>query len=201
MKKIGSMLAILLVGSIGGACQAQSTAAAAAVQPKVLVAYFSRGDENYSVGRISKGNTQKVAEEIARQTRGTLFRIETVRTYPTTYREATEAAQQEKTAQARPALKTAVPDLTGYDTVYIGYPIWWGDMPMAVYTFLESADLAGKTVYPFLTHEGSGVSGTDRKIAAAASKASVRTPLALKGSVAQKDAAAVQKAVSDWLKK
>ena len=167
----------------------------------ILIAYFSHTGENYNVGVIDEGNTAKVAKEIAAQTGGELFEIVTVNAYPEAYEECTDVAMQEQRANARPELATTLEDISQYDTIYLGYPIWWGDMPMALYTFLESYDLSGKTVYPFATHEGSGMAGTERKIAADCPGADVRDGLAIRGSTAQNDAEAVTKAVNDYINK
>ena len=86
-----------------------------------------------------------------------------------------------------------------YDTVFIGYPIWWGDLPMVVYTFLESYDFSGKTVIPFCTHEGSGLSGTDRKVANVCPGATVLDGLAIRGSVAQNKQSDAKSDVVKWL--
>lgn len=83
--------------------------------------------------------------------------------------------------------------------VFLGYPNWWGDMPMAVYTFLESYDFTGKTIVPFCTHEGSGLSGTVSSIKAALPGAEVLDGLAVRGSVAQAAGEEAQSAVTDWL--
>lgn len=134
----------------------------------ILVAYFSRAVNNYVNGRVEPlevGNTEVVAQMIARETGGDLFRIEPVEPYPADYRACTDQAAAEKRAGARPALRVLPEDMSGYDVVFLGYPNWWGTMPMPVYTFLESVDLAGRTVLPFCTHEGSGLSGTERDIA------------------------------------
>ena len=167
----------------------------------ILIAYFSHTGENYNVGVIEEGNTAKVAKEIAAQTDGERFEIMTVNAYPEAYEECTDVAMQEQRANLRPELSTALEDISQYDTVYLGYPIWWGDMPMALYIFLESYDLSGKTIYPFATHEGSGMAGTERKIAAACPDADVQDGLAIRGSTAQNDAEAVTKAVNDFINK
>lgn len=187
----------------------QTTASAdAPAQPEtssekstVLIVYFSRTGENYNVGVIEEGNTAKAAKEIAAQTGGELFEIVTVNAYPEAYEACTDVAMQEQRTNARPELATTLEDISQYDTIYLGYPIWWGDMPMALYTFLESYDLSGKTVYPFATHEGSGMAGTERKIASACPGADVRDGLAIRGSTAQNDAESVIKAVSEWINK
>ena len=108
---------------------------------KVLVAYFS-----YS------GNTQHVAEYIAKQTGAELFRIEPVKPYPKEYTPCTEVAKAEKEANARPAIKNRVENWDSYDTVFIGCPVWWWTAPMIINTFAESYDFKGKTVIPFCTY-------------------------------------------------
>ncbi|EJP74384.1 flavodoxin domain protein [Campylobacter sp. FOBRC14] len=90
--------------------------------------------------------------------------------------------------------------MDGYDVIFLGYPIWWSDLPMAVYTFLQSYDFKGKTIIPFATHEGSGLSGTDRNIAKATG-AKVSTPLVMQGKIAQNSQDEAQKEVESWLKK
>ena len=151
---------------------------------KTLVAFFSRTGENYAVGHIEKGNTHIVAEMIAAETGGDLYRIEPVTPYPDGYTECTEVAKRELAAKARPAIKgdAAVAD---YDVIFIGYPNWWGDMPMPVYTFIEKHDWQGKTVIPFCTHEGSGLSGTESKLKKVCRGATVSEGLAIRGATAQ----------------
>ena len=120
---------------------------------KVLVVFFSHTGENYGVGNITKGNTCIVAEMIAEATGGELFEIVPVQKYPETYDACVDLAKKEKSAGARPAIKSDIA-VEEYDTVFIGYPNWWGDMPMPVYTFIERHDWQGKNVIPFCTHEG-----------------------------------------------
>ena len=126
---------------------------------KALVVYFSRGDEEYQVGNVNPGNTELLAKEIVKQIGADEFKIEPENKYPASYMECVDEATKEKEQNARPAYKGDV-DLAEYDTIYLGYPIWWGDLPMVVYAFLENHDLSGKTIIPFNTHEGSGNSGT-----------------------------------------
>ncbi len=99
---------------------------------KVLVAYFSRTGENYSVGTISEGNTAVIAKIIAEETGADLFEIKPVTPYPDDYQEMLAVAQREASEDARPAISGTVSDMDGYDTVFIGYPIWNGDMPKIV---------------------------------------------------------------------
>lgn len=126
----------------------------AASDGSVLIAYFSQ-----------TGNTETIANMIAEQTGGDLFHIETVETYPDDHMELIEVAQEEQDENARPELQGTVENMDQYDTVFIGFPNWWADMPMGVYTFLESYDWNGKTVIPFCTHGGSGLSNTESSIA------------------------------------
>ncbi|MCM1168479.1 MAG: hypothetical protein NC324_00925 [Bacteroides sp.] len=108
---------------------------------KTLVAYFSWG-----------GTTQRMAQEIVRQTGADIFRIEPVNPYPTEYTPCTEVAREEKDADARPEILNAVENWNSYDTVFIGCPVWWWTTPMIICTFAESYDFHGKTVVPFCTY-------------------------------------------------
>lgn len=164
----------------------------------ILVAYFSRAGENYNVGVVEKGNTEIVAEMIAQETGADLFRIQPTYDYPETYEECTEAAKKEQEEKARPELSDTVDNISEYDVIYVGYPIWWGDMPMAVYTFLESYDFSGKTVIPFCTHAGSGLAGTADSIREICIGASVPDGLAIKGETAQNDLDAARTAVDKF---
>lgn len=166
---------------------------------KILVAFFSHTGENYAVGHIEQGNTHIVAELIAAATGGTLFRIEPATPYPDDYRACTEVAQREKRSKVRPAL---VGDIAAeeFDVIFLGYPNWWGDLPMCVYTFLEQHDWQGKVVIPFCTHEGSGLSDTENRLRTACRGASVLNGLAVRGSVAQNEREKARKQVLEWLK-
>ena len=123
---------------------------------KALVVYFSRTGEQYGVGVIEKGNTAIVADMIVEQTGADSFEIlPKTDNYPTTYKELTDVAKEEQNQNARPAIKDTVLNLEQYDTIYLGYPIWWGDLPMICYTFLESYDFSGKKSVLFATSGGS----------------------------------------------
>ena len=126
---------------------------------KNLVVYFSHPDENYGVGTVEVGNTELLAKEIIAKTSADEFKIVEMDKYPADYQEAVDRATKEKAEDARPEYVGDI-DISDYDTIFLGYPIWWGDLPMVVYTFIENHDWAGKTVIPFNTHEGSGNSGT-----------------------------------------
>ena len=167
---------------------------------KALVAYFSRAGENYSVGVVEKGNTEIIAEIIAEEVGADTFRIQTVNAYPESYDECTAIARQERDEGARPELTSTVANMDDYDVIYLGYPIWYGDMPMAVYTFLESYDFNGKTIIPFCTHAGSGFASTVGSIQAACSGATVLDGLAIAGTTAQSDREAARELVAEFLK-
>ena len=171
-------------------------------QAETLVVYFSRTGEQYGVGTIEKGNTAIVADMIVEQTGADSFEILPKEdNYPYTYEELTEVAKQEQNDNARPAIKDEAPDLSKYDTIFIGAPVWWGDWPMIMYTFFEENQdgLAGKTLIPFSTHAGSGLSGFDQKLAGACPDSTVGEGLAIEGEDAQNDQAGVKASVNDWL--
>ena len=168
----------------------------------ILVVYFSRTGEQYGVGEIEKGNTAIVADMISDKTGADSFEILPEEDYyPYTYDELTDVAKQEQNENARPAYAGDVPDLTQYSTVFIGAPVWWGDWPMIMYTFFENnADaLAGKTLIPFSTHAGSGLSGFDKKLSSACPDSTVGEGLAVAGTDAQNNQDSVRDTVNDWL--
>ena len=171
---------------------------------RILVVYFSRTGEQYTVGVIDHGNTAIVAEMIADETGADLFEVLPEDDhYPMTYAELTDVAKKEQNEKARPAYAGDVPDLSQYDTVFIGAPVWWGDWPMIMYTFFEenAEALSGKTLVPFSTHEGSGLSGFDKKLSSAVSGSTVLKGLAARGNDCQNDQDSVRKSVNDWLMK
>lgn len=152
---------------------------------KKLVAFYSRADENYFNGQyriITVGNTEKIARIIANAIDGELFKIEQKIPYSPHYQACTDQALADKRANTRPELAALPDSLEDYDEIYLGYPNYWGDMPMAVYTFLEAFHWKGKTIHPFCTHEGSGLSGTEKKIASICHGACVTDGLAIRGS-------------------
>ncbi len=152
-----------------------------------LVVYFSvpetdnpnnmtQDEENSTVvvdGEVL-GNTQYVASLISERTNSDLFRLEPVDTYPTNHEELLERAMEEMTNGVRHTLKEEI-DISSYDIIFIGYPIWNADLPPIINTFLETNDFTGKTVIPFCTHGGSGLAGTPRTIENKLSSATVIT--------------------------
>lgn len=207
MKYLSTILALFLsLCSIASCSQGKKDMAtktqetdSVKTEKKVLVTFFSHTGENYAVGNITKGNTHIIAEMIAENTGGKLFEIVPVKDYPVTYNACVDVAKKEKESGARPAVKDDIA-IEDYDVVFIGYPNWWGDMPMAVYTFIEKHRWTGKTVIPFCTHEGSGLSNTEEYIADACKGAKVEKGLAIKGSTAQNKQEQAKKYVAQWLK-
>ena len=167
----------------------------------ILVIYFSRTGEQYTVGVIDKGNTAIVAEMIAEEAGAELFEVLPEEDYyPYTYNELTDVAKKEQNEKARPAYQGTLPDLGAYSTIFIGAPVWWGDWPMIMYTVFENNDFSGKTLIPFSTHEGSGLSGFDKKLQSACPEAEVLKGLAVRGNDAQNSQDKVRESVNSWLK-
>ncbi len=169
---------------------------------KILVVYFSRTGEQYTVGVIDKGNTAIVAEIIAEKTGADLFEVLPEDDhYPMTYAELTDVAKKEQNDNARPAYAGTVPDFSQYDVIFIGSPVWWGDWPMIMYTFFENnaEALSGKTLVPFSTHEGSGLSGFDKKLSSAVPGSKVLKGLAVRGNDCQNKQNSVKETVGDWI--
>ena len=167
---------------------------------KVLIAYFSRADENYNVGYIKKGNTEIIAEMIAKETKGTMFHIETEAPYPANYMECIDLAKKEMNTHARPAIQGDV-NVEDYDVIFLGYPNWWGEVPMAIYTFIEKHQWQDKTVIPFCTHEGSGLGSTEGKLKKACQGATFLPGLDVQGTIAQKSQKTAEQSVKTWLEK
>ena len=165
-----------------------------------LIAYYSRKGENYWGGglkTIAKGNTERVAEFVAEATGGDLFEIRTVKEYSESYMECIEEAKAELQADARPEVAAYPESLDGYDTIFLGYPNWWGTCPMCVFTFLEHFDLTGKRIVPFCTNEGSGMGGSERHLKKICTGATVEKGLSITGN----QAANSRDKVIAWAKK
>lgn len=193
--------------STEGTAEAESSEAGA--QSSLLVAYFSYAENAAlpdDVGASASasiqpwngaltGNTGVVADMIAQATGADLFSIRTVEQYPDTYDATLDQGQQEQSDGARPELATHLENLDSYDTIFLGFPNWWGDMPMAVYTFLDEVDLSGKTVIPFVTSGGSGFSNTISTIQQMEPQATVQEGL----SIGASSATGAQQQVESWL--
>ena len=165
---------------------------------KTLIIYFSRAGENYSVGTVEKGNTEKMVEYITKVTNIKTFKIIPKAAYPTNYQETLTRANQEKNSNARPEIEDPLTNIDDYDTILLGYPIWHGNLPNIVMTQLEDLDFNGKTIYPFNTHEGSGAGSSISDIKNSAPDAEVKGGFAVKGSDAQNERA--NDSINNWLK-
>ena len=166
----------------------------------VLVVYFSHAGENYNVGVIEEGNTAKMGKIIAEQMGADIFELVPVVEYPMDYDSCLDVATEEQRTNARPEYVDEIENWDQYDTVFIGYPIWWGEIPNIVYTFMEAYDFTGKNVIPFNTHEGSGQARSQRDIEELLTSATVLKGLAVRGSKAQNDAEGTGADVTNWLK-
>lgn len=157
---------------------------------KILIAYFSR-----------TGNTRELAGQIQQRAGGDMFELRTTHTYPKEYRATTDQAKREQEANFRPQLAAEVRNLATYDTVFLGYPNWWGTLPMAFFTFLEKNDFAGKTLIPFSTHEGSLLGRSVADIRALCPNSKIMDGIALRGGVnstVRSDSA--RREVAEWLR-
>jgi len=151
---------------------------------KELIAFYSRADENYVSGMIETleiGNTEVAAGIIQELTGAELFKIEQMQAYSKDYNECIAQAQADQKRNARPELKQYPETLDNYDVIYLGYPNYWGTMPMAVFTFLERFDFSGKVIRPFCTHEGSGLGSSVNDIKRLCPEAKVEKALAIRG--------------------
>jgi flavodoxin len=167
---------------------------------KILIAYYSRAGKNYASGELvdlSVGNTEIAANRIRELSGGELFRIETLKPYPEAYHDATEAARMEKDRNARPRLSAKAEGMGSYTHVVLGYPNWWGTMPMALFTFLESYDFSGKAIAPFCTNEGSGLGHSEEDIARLCPRSTLLRGLSITGSEVRES----EPVIADWLKK
>ena len=190
MKKLmAALFALMMAVSCLSFAAAEEAAEPAS---HILVVYFS-----------ATGTTKGVAEKLAEGLSADLYEI--VPEEPYTDADLNWNDSKSRTSvemddpACRPAIAGELPDLTGYDTVFIGYPIWWGEIPNIVYTFMEGYDFAGKTVIPFNTHEGSGQSGTQRVIENALPGSTVLQGLAIQGKVAQEDPERTKALIEPWL--
>lgn len=201
MKKIIFNVLILMI-TTGVSLFAQN---ASSENSKSLVVYFSlpepsgREKENSSVEINGKtmGNTEYVAGVISKELNAPLFRIETVQAYPiTNHQTLINQARKEQRENFRPELKGKIENIAQYDVIFLGYPNWWGDMPMALYSFLEQNDFNGKKIIPFCTHGGSGLSGTVNTIRRLQPKATIEKNAL---SIYRTDVETSESTIKNWL--
>lgn len=191
-------------GSMAPAAQSEAEAA----RGKVLIAYFTWAenapeadpakldmDMPASASVLLPGNMAKISGWIQQETGGDLFSIRTAEPYSNVHEEVLDRAAEEKADRARPALTGTAIDMADYDVIFLAYPNWWNDMPMAVYTFLDTYDLTGKTIIPVCTSGVNGLAETVEAIRQAEPGASVREGYHLKST----DIPASEQAVKDWV--
>lgn len=216
MKKISMLLMSLCLMVAFAACsngdstpsETEIGATAEADGAGILIAYFTMPEDvdTSGVNAVAGasivvndgevlGNTEYMASIIQDTIGGDLFQIETVQQYPLDHDPLVDQAAEEQDAESRPELSAHLDNLEQYDTIILGYPNWWGDMPMAIYTFLDTYDLSGKTIAPFITHGGSGLSGTPENIQEEELNASVTEGLAIDGD----EASDSSEDVVEWL--
>ena len=165
---------------------------------KTLIAFFSRADENYFGGAmryVKVGNTEIVAGIMKELTGADTFKIEMKNPYSPVYMTCIDEAKKDLRENARPELTSYIDSIDGYDTIILGYPNYWGTIPMAVATFLERYDFDGKTILPLCTNEGSGMGSSERDVKKYAKGADVKKGLSITGSQAANSKDTVKK----WL--
>ena len=163
---------------------------------KSIVIFFSHAGDNYSVGVIDTGNTKIVADYISEITGADQFEIVTHKYDGMAYTPLIELAKKEAAAGELPPYEGAAPDLSGYDTVFIGGPVWWGTYPQVMFTLFKDINLDGKTVIPFTTHEGSGLASCASDVRKAFPKANVTGEFSIYGHEVRGGKAKVER----WLK-
>lgn len=170
------------------------TGGGAAAGGSTLVVYFSRAGENYPSEMLEVGHTKVMAGCIAEALGADMYEITPQEAHPEGYDECCDVAAVELRENVRPAIAEELPDVSGYATVFIGCPIWWGSEPMVVRTFLDACDLSGKTIVPFTTHAGSGLGSVPENLATHIGDATYLDGLAVEGTAV--DGAADQ--IANW---
>ena len=163
---------------------------------KSIVIFFSHAGNNYSVGNIEVGNTKIVADYISEIKGADQFEIVTHKYDGMAYMPLIELAKEEANKGELPPYEGTAPDLSQYDTVFIGGPVWWGTYPQVMFTLFKDINLDGKTVIPFTTHEGSGLASCVSDVKKAFPKAKVTGEFSIYGHEVRTGRAKVEK----WLK-
>ncbi len=165
---------------------------------KILVVYFSRRKGVYNSPNLKHGNTELIAKDIQAKTKSDIYQIKPIKPYPNGYNATTKVAQREQDQNARPTIKGKLPNVSKYSTVFIGAPVWWGEYPMIVRTFMDKEPgLNGKTLIPFSTSEGSGLANFPETLRKQFPKSKIRQGFTVEGT----EAHAAQNKVNNWLNK
>ncbi|MBO1305224.1 flavodoxin [Enterococcus sp. 669A] len=162
------------------------------------VIYFSRKGENFvggSIQELTVGNTEAAAKKIADELNCPAFEITPVIPYPNNYQETTKLAEAEHQQQLTVEYTVEDLDLSRYQTIFLGYPNWWGGLPQIVVSFLKANDWTGKTIHPFCTHEGSGMGSSVQELQKLCPQATIETGLPIRGSRVDR----ADKAINNWL--
>ena len=162
---------------------------------KSIIIYFSRADENYAVGYIEKGNTEVIAEYIKELTGADMFKVERKIPYAKDYNTCIYDAQKEQQKKERPELVNVLDSVDSYEVIYIGAPVYWGDLPQPMVTQLEKLNFEGKIIRPFTTHEGSGLGNIPSQIKRICKGAKVESGLAIRGASVYSS----KNRVEDWV--
>ncbi len=193
--KLKSIIAALMALFIVSGCNSQTVKNTSNMKNSIVI-FFSHAGDNYSVGNIKVGNTKIVADYISELTGAAQFEIVTHKYDGMAYTPLTQLAKEEANNGELPPYEGSAPDLSGYDTVFIGGPVWWGTYPQVMFTLFKDINLDGKTVYPFTTHEGSGLANCVSDIKKAFPKANVQKGFSIYGHEVRTEKAKVEK----WVK-
>lgn len=164
---------------------------------KMLVIYFSHAGDNYEVGNIEVGNTKIIADYISEITGADQYEIVADKNYDLPYERLVKVAEQEAYDHEWPAIKFPFVDVAQYDTIFFGGPVWWGTYPRVMHTFMRDCNLNGKTIYPFVTHEGNGLAHCVEAVINAYPEAHVMPGLAIAGHEVRQS----RNKVEQWLSK
>lgn len=195
MNKLKSIILAVSAMLVGASCNGQTTKNQNNMG-KSIVIFFSHAGDNYSVGNIEVGNTKIVADYISEIAGAEQFEIVTHKYDRMAYTPLTRLAQEEANKGELPPYEGSAPDLSGYDTVFIGGPVWWGTYPQVMFTLFKDINLDDKTVYPFTTHEGSGLASCVSDVKRAFPKANVQKGFSIYGHEVRTEKVKVEK----WLK-
>ncbi|MBQ3617690.1 MAG: flavodoxin [Bacteroidales bacterium] len=195
MNKLKSIILAVSTLLVGASCNGQTTKNQNNMG-KSIVIFFSHAGDNYSVGNVEVGNTKIVADYISEIAGAEQFEIVTHKYDGMAYTPLTRLAQEEANKGELPPYEGSAPDLLQYDTVFIGGPVWWGTYPQVMFTLFKDINLDGKTVYPFTTHEGSGLASCVSDVKKAFPKANVKNGFSIYGHEVRTEKAKVEK----WLK-
>jgi len=195
MNRLKTIILAAMAVLVGASCNAQNSKNQNNMGKSIII-FFSHAGDNYSVGNIEVGNTKIVADYITELTGAAQYEIVTHKYDGMAYNPLIQLAKEEANKGELPPYEGSAPDLSGYDTVFIGGPVWWGTYPQVMFTLFKDINLDGKTVYPFTTHEGSGLANCVSDVKKAFPKANVQKGFSMYGHEVRTEKAKVEK----WIK-